>query len=372
MEKYIVKGGKKLRYGYTTGSCATAAAKAACKMLYTGKYLTEVSIDTPKGWKLKLSVEDIDMTEEFVTCAIKKDSGDDPDVTNRLLIYARVERNPGATQRVEITGGIGVGMVTKPGLSIKPGNHAINPTPLEMIEASILEVLPDGERVKVTIYVPEGEEIAKKTFNSKLGIIGGISIIGTSGIVEPMSNDAMKESIALELSLMKERGEKKVVFCPGNHGENIALEQGIKPEQIIKTSNYIGFMIEKAVEYGFESVLLIGHIGKLVKVAGGIFDTHSRVADCRVEILAANCALLGASTKLTKQIMSSITTDEATNYIFDNHLEEVFQLLTRKISSRCEDKSRGVLSFETILFSFERGILATDIKENRFGVEINV
>lgn len=356
LNQYITKGGKKLRYGYTTGSCAAGAAKAAVMMLFLQRAVTEVEIETPKGWDLSLDIHDIEIQKEYVSCCVIKDSGDDPDSTDGIKIYAKAEKSEG--DKVELTGGTGVGKVTKPGLSVAVGEYAINPVPRQMIFKELKKVLPSNKGIKVEICVPEGVEIAKKTFNPKLGIEGGISIIGTTGIVEPMSEDALKESLAIELSMLKAQGVKKVIFSPGNYGRNFGRTLNIREDILVKTSNYIGFMIDKAVEYDFEEILWVGHIGKMIKVASGIFDTHSKTADGRMEALAAYCALLGCSQKLVKSIMNSITTEEAIDYILSDDMEKVFAFIAGRISERCEDRAGNSLKIGSVIFSLKHGFLA--------------
>ncbi|WP_425446718.1 cobalt-precorrin-5B (C(1))-methyltransferase CbiD [Dethiothermospora halolimnae] len=354
LNRYVTKGNKKLRYGYTTGSCATGAAKAATYMLFNNRKINSIEIDTPKGWVLNLDILDINIGNDKTSCGIEKDSGDDPDVTNKLKIYAKAEK---ITKGIIITGGIGIGKVTKKGLSVPVGRYAINPVPMKMIEEEVKKVLPENSGVKITIYAPEGVNIARKTFNPKLGIEGGISIIGTTGIVEPMSEDALKESLALELSILREKNIDKIIFSPGNYGRDFALEMGLDRDLVVKTSNYIGYMIDKAVEYNMKKILFIGHIGKMAKVAGGIFNTHSKMADGRMEILTANCGILGSSKELNKKIMNSITTDEAIGYIKEQGLEEVFNILANKITKKCEERSYEEIDFGTIIFSKEYGTL---------------
>lgn len=355
LERYVVKDGKKLRYGYTTGSCAAAAAKAATEMLFSQRVLDFIEIDTPKGWRLKLKVEEPSFNNASATCCIKKDSGDDPDSTDGLRIYAEVTRN--YEGNINLTGGLGIGLVTKPGLSVPVGEYAINPVPREMILSEVKKILPDGEGVDIKIFAPDGVEIAKKTFNPKLGIEGGISIIGTSGIVEPMSEEALKSSLELELSILKEQDAKKIIFSPGNYGKDFGAKYDLNEKVLIKTSNYIGFMIDKAVEYNMEEIFFVGHIGKLIKVAAGIFNTHSKVADGRLETLAANCALLGGSRQLVKNIMESNTTEEAVDFILQNNMENVFEFIAQKISQKCEERAHGKIKFGTLIFSLKHGML---------------
>lgn len=355
MEKYIIKNGKKLRYGFTTGACAAGAAKAATNIFFNKEKINKIDIDTPKGWKLDLSLEEIEIHDGYVICAIKKDSGDDPDVTNGLKIYAKAEISE--IEGISISGGIGIGKITKPGLSVPIGEYAINPVPRKMIYEEVKKVLPYGKGVNITIFSPLGVEIAKKTFNPKLGIVGGISIIGTTGIVEPMSEEAFKDSLSLEISVLRKQGVKKLIFSPGNYGRDFIRNIPLNENLLVKTSNFIGFMIDKAVEQKIEEILWVGHIGKMIKVAGGIFHTHSKMADCRMEILTANCSLLGAPHELIIKIMNSNTTEEAIEYIYEYKFEKVFDLIAKKISDKCEERARNNLKVGTIIFSQSTGEL---------------
>ena len=315
--------GKLLRCGYTTGSCAAAAAKAAGIMLLGGAPVNRVSISTPKGIPLTLDVLDTLLADDYASCAVQKDSGDDPDVTNGTLIYARIERN---AHGVSIDGGSGVGRVTRPGLDQPVGAAAINSIPREMITKELSETaLRYGYKggFSVVIYIPGGEELAKRTFNPRMGIKGGISVIGTTGIVEPMSNQAMADTIRLELRQLRAAGARDVLFTPGNYGETFARENlGLSMDGHVACSNFIGDVIDSAVELGFIRILLIGHIGKLVKLGLGIINTHSSFGDGRMETLTA-CALeAGAELPLLKGILHCVTTDAALKLIWDAGLFE--------------------------------------------------
>lgn len=359
LDKYVVKDGKKMRYGYTTGSCAAAASKAAAYMAIKNELIDKIDIETPKGWNLTLEVINprIESEGKAGFCYIKKDAGDDPDITHGILIGAGVELtdSPG----IVLKGGEGVGVVTKTGLYIPPGQPAINPVPRKMIKAEVSKVLPDGMGAIVTITVPEGKEKAKKTFNPKLGIIGGISILGTSGIVEPMSDEAFKESLAIELKMANQQGLDKVVLVPGNYGEENAIRLfGIDKSNIIKTSNFIGFMLNKCIEEKIKKVLLVGHIGKLVKLSGGIFNTHSKVADARLEILAANLALMGASKEVVEKIFKCVTAEGAVNVIQDSGFDEIYNILCKKAEQKCMSHIYDELEVGVIMFSMDKGLLA--------------
>ncbi|AEE90651.1 putative cobalt-precorrin-6A synthase [deacetylating] [Tepidanaerobacter acetatoxydans Re1] len=347
MDKYIVKNGKKLRYGYTTGSCAAAAAKAATFALFHDNIPQEIEIDTPKGWPLKLPIAYFEKGEDWSSCGIKKDGGDDPDVTDGLIIYCKAER-------------AGIGIVTKPGLQIKPGEPAINPVPRAMIKNEVCKVLPEGCGVRLTISIPGGEEVAERTFNPMLGIKGGLSIIGTTGIVEPMSTEALKDTLAVQLSILAAQGHKKVILVPGNYGKNYALKSGENPELIVSYGNYLGFALEKVVEYGFKDVLLIGDIGKLIKVAAGIFDTTGKVADARSEIMTAYAACFGVTKDVAINLLNSVTTREALNIIEKAgiDMESFSKFIAERIVARCMWYTGKSLDIGVKIFSLNQGFLA--------------
>lgn len=358
LDKYIEKGGKRLRYGYTTGSCATAAAKAALTMLLTGQTLKTIDIDTPKGWPLSIEVFDPQVGQGWAACSVIKDGGDDPDITNgvKILVKITAKNKPG----ISFKAGIGVGQVTLKGLSLPVGEPAINPVPREMITREIMKVMKEQKAsggYEVEISIPEGVELAKRTFNPKLGIMGGLSVVGTSGIVEPMSEEALKASMKLELSMLKANSAKNVIFVPGNYGKDFVESLNLNMDVLIKTSNFVGFMLEEAERLAFDSILFVGHLGKLVKVAGGLFNTHSAVADGRMEILAAHCALLGGSRSCVKKIMDSKTTDEATEYLMEENIPGYFDHLAEAVKKRCEAKVYGNIKIEVIIFSKIQGHL---------------
>ena len=310
---YVIRGNKKMRFGYTTGSCAAAACKGATEILLGGKLQETVTLMTPKGILLTLEMKDIQIETDKVTCAIRKDAGDDPDTTNGILVYATVEKTK--EQGITLDGGIGVGRVTKAGLSQKIGEAAINPVPKSMILRAATEIAEKYDYeggLKIIIAVPEGVEIGKKTFNPRLGIVGGISILGTSGIVEPMSEAALVQSIRVEMKQHFSQGEEYLLVTPGNYGADYLREHMDLPyEKNIKCSNYVGETIDMAIDMGVKGILFIAHIGKFVKVAAGIMNTHSHSADARMEVLASNAIRAGAPLECAKEILNASTTDEA-------------------------------------------------------------
>ena len=312
LRHYITKGGKTMRCGYTTGSCAAGAAKAASEMLLTGKPVESVHLDTPKGIRLTLEILDIQFGAGFAKCAVQKDSGDDPDITNGILVYATAEKTDVG---IFVDGGEGVGRVTKEGLDQPVGAAAINSTPRRMIREAVEAVCAAqgyAGGMKITISIPDGAALAKKTFNPRIGIVGGISVIGTTGIVEPMSNAALVDTIRLELSVLSAAGAKGVLLCPGNYGEVFARETlGLDMRRQVSVSNFIGDGVEAAVSHGFERILLVGHIGKLVKLGIGLHNTHSAYGDGRMETLIACALQCGGDVGLLKDIQNCVTTDAA-------------------------------------------------------------
>ena len=360
MEEYQFSQGKNLRCGYTTGSCATAASKAAAAMLLTGERIDSVRIDTPKGIVLNLEPLEVMLTADFASCAIRKDSGDDPDDTNGVLVYAKVEKT--AEPGIMIEGGIGVGRVTKPGLACAVGGPAINPTPRKLITTEVGKVMAESGYtggLKVTISIPAGVEIAKKTFNPRLGIIGGLSVLGTSGIVEPMSEKALVETMYVEIRAQQAAGNKNLLVFFGNYGEDFTRdEMKLDLDGHVTCSNFVGELLDYAVFCGFETLLLIGHSGKLVKVAQGVMNTHSKYADCRTELFALEAMFHGASVEVGKEIYSCLTTDEVTKVLKrENIFEPVIEKVTDKIDFYMQHRVHGKIKTAALMFSNVYGIL---------------
>lgn len=354
---------KKLRSGFTTGSCAAAAAKAAAYMLLTGNDKTEISMITPKGAAFDAKILDIHKTEESVKCAVRKDGGDDPDVTTGALIYAEVSLSE--TEGVKVDGGEGVGRVTRPGLDQPVGKAAINSVPRAMIKKEVFEIAEVcgyTGGLDVIISVPGGEEIAAHTFNPRLGIEGGISIIGTSGVVEPMSEQAILGTIKVELRQQKAEGCSIAFISPGNYGLDFMKETyGTDLDRSVKCSNFIGCTVDMIKELGFEGMLLTGHAGKLVKIAGGIMNTHSREADCRMEITAAAAAKEGAGQDLILDILGCLTTEEAFSKLREADGDLAGRTASRLMGGILASLRRRAgegLRIECIMYTKENGLIA--------------
>ena len=361
----ILKDGKKLRYGYTTGSCAAAAAKAAAQMLLTGQTVEEIALQTPKGILLHLLVEDISRGEGWVRCAIRKDGGDDPDVTNGILVYAKINKINAVAKDIEIEldGGIGVGRVTRTGLYQQPGEAAINPVPRKMILESVEEICQNhgfSGKLHVEISIPAGVELAKRTFNPRLGIEGGISVLGTSGIVVPMSEDALIASIRLEMKMHVKNGAQYLVITPGNYGAMFSRDKlDIDLTYSMKCSNYLGETLDMAEELGVKGILFISHIGKFVKVSGGIMNTHSRCADSRAELMAAQAFRAKAPMEVIGKILDSQTTEESVQILKDaGYLETTMAIMAEKIQFYLDHRTGKRIETGAIIFSNVEGVLA--------------
>lgn len=360
METYIEKDGKRLRLGYTTGSCAAAAAKAAAWMLLTGRRKDTIRLTTPKGLTWDLAVQSITMTENEASCAIEKDSGDDPDVTKGTLVFAAVSRQK---EGITIDGGEGVGRVTKRGLDQPVGAAAINSVPRAMIRENVEQVCRETDYhggLRVIISVPEGAALAKKTFNPRLGIVGGISILGTTGVVEPMSEQALRDTIRVELRQRRESGCDYVLLTPGNYGTAYIKDYiGLPPETAVQTSNFIGDTLDMCRELGFRGALLVGHIGKLVKLAGGMMNTHSRYGDCRMDIMAACAAAEGVSPPTAAALLECVSCDDALRLLGEEGLREAtLRRLAARIGQMLAIRAQGGLDTGAVLFSREYGFLS--------------
>ncbi len=353
----IQSQGKLLRCGFTTGSAAAMATKAAALILLTGKEIKQSQIMTPKRILVTADVIEVKKGDQWASCVVVKDGGDDIDATDGAFIQAKVEL---LESGIEIDGGEGVGRVTKRGLNQPVGAAAINSTPRRMIREA-LEEISEQEGYKggffVEISVRDGKELAKKTFNENLGILGGISILGTTGIVEPRSVRALVDSIDVELKMLQENQVKEIIISPGNYSDSF-LESNLRFKAIpnVKSSNYIGEVLDLSIKYDFERILLVGHIGKFVKLSAGIMNTHSREADGRTHIFAAYTALLGGTRETVREIMESKTTDACIEILTQVNLkEEVLDLVISDAQAKVEKRVKCEIG--VVMFSNEYGYL---------------
>ncbi len=361
MDRYVTVDGKQLRLGYTTGSCAAAASKAAACLLLTGYAPETVSLQTPKGIPLELKVLEPSSGEGWARCAIRKDGGDDPDVTTGTLIFSEVRYAEG--QGIEIDGGEGVGRVTKPGLDQPVGAAAINSTPRRMIRENVEEVcrLADYDGgLRVLISAPAGENLARQTFNPRLGIVGGISILGTTGIVEPMSEKALIETIRVELRQRRAEGADYALLTPGNYGSDFLKGSlAVEEKKAVQISNFVGDALDSCREFGFRGALLVGHVGKLVKIAGNMLNTHSKFGDCRVELLAAHAGAAGLPPEALERVLDCVSCDEALRIIQEGGLrEETLRRVTARIAFNLRHRAGEALETGAILFSNVYGVLS--------------
>lgn len=346
---------KFLRSGYTTGACAAAGVKAALILITADKIVSDVEIMALDGkTRLKIPIKSIKKLPDDKICAeVVKFSGDDPDITNGVSVFTTIKRISG--DKIIFKAGLGVGHITKAGLQLKIGEPAINPKPRELIRNVAAEFNIFG--LEVEISIPAGVELAKKTLNPILGVEGGLSIIGTTGILRPMSEEAFKNSLIPQIDVAKAAGFSELVFVPGKIGENIAIKLGFSPEMIIQTSNFIGFMLEAAAERDINKIILCGHIGKLAKVAAGIFHTHNRVADARLETLAAYAAAEGLPATEVQKILSANTTEDAAQIISANKFDFVYKKIAERASFRAQRYVFGKIEVKTILVDYAGNIL---------------
>ena len=354
-----------LREGVSTGSCAAAAAKAAAQLAVTGKCPALVSVATPQGRIL--------IMEPFCfadgSCGVVKDAGDDPDITNGVVVRAAVKL--GAEDGpVTFAAGEGVGTVTLPGLKVPPGEPAINPAPRKMIAAALREVLGDREAT-VTISVPGGAQIAQKTFNPRLGVTGGISILGTSGVVKPMNEESIWDSLTLELNTHAAAGRRIIALVFGRTGEDVFRKVWrITGRCVLQVGNYPGYVLDEAVRLKFERVLFCGHPGKLLKVAAGTFNTHNRTGDGRLEALCTQVAIAGGDARLVKAIYGCGTTENAMKLVREHGFCFVWNVLATITARRCADRSFGALRVEAAYLDNNAELLGSSAGAEEFAEEL--
>ncbi len=364
----------KFQYGFTTGSCAAGAAKGAAYGLLKGTIPDSVDINTPANVTLHLSLIRRKTGNNFAECAIRKYAGDDPDITNGCEVHVKIERSEnacrnesfpperhGRTSRqggIRFMGGEGVGVVTSPGLQVAQGEPAINPVPRSMIKDAIKEVLGSYDGINVTVTVPEGKKLAKKTFNERLGITGGISIIGTTGIVRPMSLDSFKVSLLCGLDVAKASGHETVVLVPGSIGEKGFLKHfNVSKYQVIQMSNFVGFMLAESLKRSFKSVILAGHPGKLAKLIRGDFYTHSSKSKPANDILINIFRKEKISSELIKDLDAFSTVEGMIEILKEHDKMYIFDCVADKIQSSANKFVSSKAKIGIVLFDMRKNIV---------------
>lgn len=368
---------KQLKGGYTTGACLAAGAKAGAMIMQGEDPGDRVDIVALDGTPLQIPIASVELLAHGVKVEIIKDAGDDPDITNGTSVFitfsflTQEQLQPVYGQsilykQILFEAGQGIGHATKPGLSLAVGEPAINPGPRHLVYNSIKDIIGD-KACLVRVDIPAGTELATKTLNPVLGIEGGISVIGTTGVLRPMSEEAFKNSLVPQIEVAKAAGFTTQIFVPGKIGERIATSWGLPTEAMVQTSNFIGFMLEAGADHGLERILLFGHIGKLAKVAAGVFHTHNRVGDARLEVLAAYSAAKGMPAEGVQRILQAVTTEEALPVIEEYGLQSVYQVIAARASYRAERLLFNRLQVGTVLVTLQGKLLGMDEKAKEIG-----
>lgn len=359
-DHYVRSGQKLLRCGYTTGTCAALAARGAAELLLSGVVPRTLQLVTPKGWPVQVLPAVCRMEGDAALCGVEKDAGDDCDITDGMTVQAFVSRTDGAD--ILIDSGEGVGRVTRPGLDQPVGAAAINSVPRRMIGEEVRDVCQRfgyTGGLRVEIRIPGGAEAAQKTFNPKLGIEGGLSVLGTSGVVEPMSEQALVDTIGLEIRQAAAQS-KRLILTPGNYGADFLHANGLDSlgVPVVKCSNFIGDALDMAAAAGIETLLLVGHMGKLVKLAGGVMNTHSRWADCRTELICAHAAVCGAGQDFCTALLAAPTTDACLELLDKAGLREaVLQRLVAAMAGHVQRRAGENCRAGIMMFSNQYGLL---------------
>lgn len=368
---------KQLKGGYTTGACLAAGAKAGAMIMQGEDPGDRVDIVALDGTPLQIPIASVELLAHGVKVEIIKDAGDDPDITNGTSVFitfsflTQEQLQPVYGQsilykQILFEAGQGIGHATKPGLSLAVGEPAINPGPRQLVYNSIKDIIGD-KACLVRVDIPAGIGLATKTLNPVLGIEGGISVIGTTGVLRPMSEEAFKNSLVPQIEVAKAAGFTTQIFVPGKIGERIATSWGLPTEAMVQTSNFIGFMLEAGADHGLERILLFGHIGKLAKVAAGVFHTHNRVGDARLEVLAAYSAAQGMPAEGVQRILQAVTTEEALPVIEEYGLQSVYQVIAARASYRAERLLFNRLQVGTVLVTLQGKLLGMDEKAKEIG-----
>jgi cobalt-precorrin-5B (C1)-methyltransferase len=354
-----VRRGKGLREGYSTGSCAAAAAKAAALLLLTGTRPEAVTVNLPIGRRATFRVQQCHLGADRASASIIKDAGDDPDCTHGAEIVAEVSLRPASG--IEIEGGTGVGRITKPGLGIAVHQASITRVPRRMITESVSEALAlggHGGGARVLITVPRGEELAKRTMHARLGIIGGISILGTSGIVKPYSTAAYKVSIVQAIDVATAIGLDEVVLTTGGRSEEYAMHYfSLREEAFVQMGDWVGFTLTYLAKKGVSKVNIAGMIGKLSKVVNGDFHTHASRSGVDLNGLAALAAFCGADTETVAAVRRSNTAREAQEIVLANGVTGFFDKVAERAAAQCRAYAEGAFTVQCVLTDSDGAVL---------------
>ena len=351
-----------LKTGYTTGTTATVATKAALLALITGKPADKVTVSLPKNKTATLAIAWTRPEGDGVTCAAIKDGGDDPDVTHGAEICSTVSFGGDAGQ-ISVDGGRGVGRVTKPGLGLEIGKAAINSTPMSMLVQAVKETAPEQlktQGIQVVISVPKGEELAKKTDNPRLGIMGGISILGTTGIVLPYSTASFAASIRQSLDVAIAMGADTAVLTTGGRSEDFAKElfRDLPEHSFVQMGDFSGYSVKQCADKNMRKVIIAGFIGKLTKMAMGVKQTHVRGSHVNMEFMAQLAEQCGAPASVISEIKQANTARHAGEVVVRHNVAGYFDLLCKKVFEQMRDHSKSKLDLEIIMFEFDGRILA--------------
>lgn len=358
MEKDSEK--RKLRTGFTTGTCATAGTKAAVLAILDQKKVDSVKVSLPKKNSIIIKIERCEFEKKKARCLVIKNGGDDPDVTHGAEIWTEVILT-NKPKQIEIDGGIGVGRVTKPGLGLEIGSAAINPTPKKMIEENILEIgkkILEKNGISVIITVPKGKELAQKTDNPRLGIINGISILGTTGIVIPYSTASFAAAIRQSLDVTIAMGNDTVVLTTGGRSEDFARNMIILPDHcFVQMGDFAGYTIQQCVKKKIKKIHVGGFIGKLTKIGMGVKQTHVKGSKVDTEFLSKLAQKCNAEKRVADEIIKANTARHAYEIAVKEKVLGFFDSICNEVYKQLREHSQNRLEIDVIMFDFEGKII---------------
>ena len=356
----------KLRTGFTTGSCATASSKACVLSIINQKKIEQTDIILPKRSKLDIQINSCEFTENSATCSVIKDGGDDPDVTHgaEIFVYVELTNNIG---KIEIDGGEGVGRVTKPGLGLEIGSAAINPTPKKMILENVTEIskeILEKNGIMIKVSVPNGKELGPKTDNPRIGIMGGISILGTSGIVIPYSTASFAAAIRQQIAVVSSMNDDNVVLTTGGRSEDFARTIIELPDHsFIQMGDFSGYTIKQCAKQGLKKAYVAGFIGKLAKMAAGVKQTHVKGGKVDMKFLSELAKRCDAKSDTISKILGANTARNVQEIIIEDKVDGFFDEVTKEACNQMRQHSEEKIAVEVILFDFDGKVLSRDKKE---------